>query len=212
LVLPFLLFRSPKKTLPAFAGTLTLLYLPLAGTAGLGGSEGLTPFLMEWEFNSMFFALLAQASSPLVAKFLGAACVGGLGLTLAYREIRRSRHSPSRIIPRGDLLFACLFLFAPVINPWYLLWLLPFICAYPSIWGLAALASVSLSYVHGLFLTDGLISPYHHPAWVRPAELVFILLCAALGRRGLPLFQRVLRLKWNAKGPKEITLRGEVRG
>ncbi len=70
-----------------------------------------------------------------------------------------------------DLLYGCLFLFAPVVNPWYLLWLLPFVCAHPSAWGVAALASISLSYSHGLFLQLPELVPYQHPGWVRPAEI-----------------------------------------
>lgn len=181
LVLPFLLFRARKTEWALFLGVFGILCLPMAGFAG-GDSAGLTSFLAGWEFNSTLFALLAGWSSPLVAKLVGAMFVGGLCIALLYREHRGSPSGPSRTIPRGDLLFAGFFLFAPVVNPWYLLWLLPFVCVYPSAWGVAALAGVSLSYAHGLFLADSALPAYHHPDWVRPAELGLIAICVVLWR------------------------------
>jgi len=181
LLLPFLLLRARKAEWALFLVVFGMLCLPMAGFAG-GSGVGLTSFLAEWEFNSTVFALLANWGGPFVAKAVGAAFMAGLCIALLYRERHGGSFGPARAVPRGDLLFAGFFLFAPVVNPWYLLWLLPFVCVYPSAWGVAALAAVSLSYAHGLFLADGALPAYQHPDWVRPAELGLIAICVVLWR------------------------------
>jgi hypothetical protein len=84
-----------------------------------------------------------------------------------------------RSLVPGHIVFGMFFLLAPVANPWYLLWMLPFLTLQPTVWGLSALAVVSLSYVHGLYLPDSGLPPYHHPEWVRPVEIAT--LAVALG-------------------------------
>ena len=184
LLLPFLLLRVRMREWALLVPVLGILYLPLAVARGPGEGSGFAHFLAEWEFNSTGFALLANFGGPVFAKIVGAACVGAVCIALLVREHqgRTGSCSPPPTIPRGDLLLICFFLFAPVVNPWYLLWLLPFVCVYPSAWGIAALAAVSLCYAHGLFLVDSAVAAYHHPAWVRPAELGLIAVCTALWR------------------------------
>ena len=68
---------------------------------------------------------------------------------------------------------------SPVINPWYLLWLLPFAAIVPSAFAWTASVAVFLGYVTGLNLNDGDLHPYQQPAWVRPLEFGLILLALA---------------------------------
>lgn len=185
LLVPFLLRRLPVRHVVLFALVLVLVHAPilLAGS----GSEliGLSTFLVGWEFNSTLFAVLAMLLGPVAAKAIGLLVVGGVCAAMLWQERDTGDGRPAGL-PRGDLLFGCLLLMAPVANPWYLLWLLPFVAARPSAWGVAALWAVSLSYVHGLFVAG--LPPYHHPVWVRPAELtaigIGVLLSARLGGRG----------------------------
>jgi len=67
-------------------------------------------------------------------------------------------------------LLGGLLLVSPVINPWYLLWLMPFACRYPSLGIWVASAALLLSYATGLNLETSVLAPYEHPAWLRPAE------------------------------------------
>ena len=66
-----------------------------------------------------------------------------------------------------------------MINPWYLLWLLPFAAIFPSAWAWTASAAVLLSYVTFLNLQDYAMDPYAQPVWVRWLE--FGLILAAVG-------------------------------
>ena len=78
-----------------------------------------------------------------------------------------------------------LFLLSPVVNPWYVLWLLPFVVLRPSCWGIVAPAAVSLSYIHGHNLGDEKLLGYAHPVWVRPLEygMIALALIADVTRR-----------------------------
>ena len=67
----------------------------------------------------------------------------------------------------------------PVVNAWYLLWLLPFAVIRPSAWAWTASVAVLLSYVTGLNLNDLQMDPFGHPFWVRPVEYGVILLAMA---------------------------------
>src|SRR5690606_18146268 len=94
-----------------------------------------------------------------------------------WLQTRTRRGKPaSTSLPRLEILYAAFFLVSPVVNPWYALWMLPFIAARPSAWGVASLAAVTLSYAHGSWLSDPGLPPYHHPGWVRPVEIAAIVL------------------------------------
>ena len=77
-------------------------------------------------------------------------------------------------VPRGDWVFGVFFLLSAVVNPWYLLWLLPFVAIFPSIPGVTALVVVTLSYMHGLNLPGTNLGPYEHPNWVRLVEIAAV--------------------------------------
>ena len=107
-------------------------------------------FAREWEFNSGLFGLLASGVPRDEARLLlGAAFAGFWGCYY----VKYWRGGP-RGIPRGDWLYGALLAASPVINPWYLLWLLPFATIYPSVWAWTASVAVLLSYITGLNMQD----------------------------------------------------------
>jgi hypothetical protein len=83
-------------------------------------------------------------------------------------------------VPRGDWIFGVFFLLSPVVNPWYLLWMLPFVALFPTSAGVAALVVVSVAYAHGLHLPGSELGPYDHPTWVRVVEVVTIFVAGSL--------------------------------
>ncbi len=62
------------------------------------------------------------------------------------------------------------FCSTPVLNPWYLVWLAPFVALAPTRRAVALLAVVPLSYATGLNLGDPTLATYGQPNWVRPIE------------------------------------------
>ena len=157
-----------------FVATLAALYAPFALQGGTD-FESLLVFAREWEFNSAAFGLLTTILRPFEAKLvLGLLCAVFWG-----RYYFRYSRSSAREIPRGDWLYGVLLVASPVINPWYLLWLLPFAAIAPSAFAWTASVAVFLGYVTGLNLNDGDLHPYQQPAWARPLEFGLILLALA---------------------------------
>ena len=124
----------------------------------------------RWEFNSTLFAVIANISGASAAKWI---CLFLFSIFYIYYA-GRWHLNHTETIPRGDWVFGVFFLFSAVVNPWYLLWLLPFVAVFPSTPGVAALIVVTLSYVHGLNLPESGLRPYEHPLWVRWAEMVVL--------------------------------------
>ena len=157
-----------------FVVTLGTLYMPFVL---LGGTdvESLLVFAREWEFNSAAFGLLTTVLQPFGAKLvLGLLCAAFWG----HYFFRYSR-TGAREIPRGDWLYGIFLMASPVINPWYLLWLLPFAVITPSVSAWTASVAVFLGYVTGLNLNDGNLQPYQQPVWARPVEFGLIFLALA---------------------------------
>lgn len=162
-LVPFLLAapRLRARSAAVFAVVLVLVYLPFLFQGA--GETGLLSFAAEWEFNSFGYGLLRLVLPPTAARPVA------LGLAVAGLGWLFLRRRPNNPLP-GDLIMGWTLLWSPVINPWYLLWLAPFVAIRPSGWGIAALAAVPLSYVHGLHLPGSGLPPYHHPWWLRPVE------------------------------------------
>ncbi len=165
LLVPFVLFRAPVKSWLAFAATYLGLYLPFWLTGSPGPVSAFSAFAQDWEFNSSGYALLALVLEAPVAKLVAVALFG-----VFYAAYFHSWWRSERLPPRGDWLYGTFFFLSPVLNPWYLLWLLPFATLFPSRVAVAALWAVSSSYFHGLHLLGSGLLPYHHPPWLRPME------------------------------------------
>ncbi len=176
LLVPFVLMRARAKHWAWFAATVALVYAPFVLQGGTDLAT-LAIFAEQWRFNAAAFGVLADVFSAEHARL-----VAGVGLLAfccwRYRVERRAGNA----VPRGDLLFGALLLLSPVVNPWYLVWLLPFAAIHPSAWAWMASAAVLLSYVTGLNLADVRLGAYEQPVWVRPLEygLIALALCGDL--------------------------------
>ena len=171
---PLVLLRARPKHWALFVGTAAAAYLPFV----IGGGTDLVSlgvFARDWEFNSAVFALLKTVLAPPAARV----AVGVLFAAFWAAYVLHCIRGRQRGIPRGDWLFGVLLLLSPVINPWYLLWLLPFAAVSPSIWAWTASVAVLLSYVTGLNLPDYTLQPYEQPVWARCLEFGLILAALA---------------------------------
>ena len=173
---PFVLRSARPAHGVTFAAGLGVLYLPFVWP---GGADLATLFVFarEWEFNASVFALLgAFPSDPVARGVCGALFLAGAGWLWL-----RSGGDESPVFP-GDRLYGLLLLLSPVVNPWYLLWLLPFAAIRPSPWAWTASVAVLLSYATGLNLEDFAMHPFGHPWWVPPLQYGGIAAAVALPR------------------------------
>ncbi len=170
---PLVLVRARCRHWLLFGVTLAALYGPFALQGGTD-LESLQVFAREWEFNSALFGLLATAAPRSAARI-----VLGLAFAAFWIYVFVRARTDARPAPRGDWIYGALLAASPVINPWYLLWLLPFAAIYPSVWAWTASGAVLLGYVTGLNLQDYQMHPYAQPLWARWLE--FGLIAAGLG-------------------------------
>ncbi len=173
--IPFLLWRGGKRSIVVFVSTMLALYVPFLARGGVAEAGGLVAFGSRWEFNSsLFFGLRPIFGAP-TAKLL---LFGGF--VIAYAAIfRRWVRAGAKDAWPLDSIYALLFVTAPVLNAWYLLWLFPFVVIDPKAWSVSALAMVSLAYVTGLTTGRPELALYDQPAWVRPLEYGSVALVAA---------------------------------
>ncbi len=165
-LLPFLLSSGWRHTLAGFIGAFALLHAPFLG-GNAGPWAGLGTFATTWEFNSAAFALLQVAVGAGPAKLIGAMIFGAGYVVVVWRWWRTGAEHET---PPGDLCFGLLFLVSPVINPWYLQWLVPFVAVRPRTWTIGFLVMVTLSYATFQNLDPGSDLGFNHPNWVRPVE------------------------------------------
>jgi hypothetical protein len=176
---PLLLLAGGWVAVAAFGGGLALLYVPFLPDA----ITGLAAFSGGWEFNGSLFSLLSAAGGHRAATVAAA-----VALLAVSAWVYRERTRPVDWTRWGGPVFGCLFLFSPVVNPWYLLWLAPFVAMYPagsaaSQAGMAALGAVSLSYVCGIHLGWPELGAYDPPAWLRPLEYgILAIVCISTSR------------------------------
>ena len=167
LAIPFLVWRRPAVVLPAFLAVLGLIYGPILASGSYAEWWGLHAMATYFEFNSFGYAVLTALWGPGASRVLWliafTAVAGWLFARWAWQKQSLST------APVGSVLLA-FFLLSPVVNPWYLVWLVPFIAAAPTRGAVALLVAVPLSYATGLNLGDPTLAPYNQPAWVRPVE------------------------------------------
>ncbi|WED65530.1 hypothetical protein PXH66_01535 [Synoicihabitans lomoniglobus] len=124
-----------------------------------------------FEYNSTGYALLALVLPTKAAHMTAAALVVGFG---GWTWVNWMRGDRGGWPPYASILGVA-FLCAPVMNPWYALWLLPIMTVRPTGWGIGVLLAVPLAYTHGWGDPGGAGTNYTHPAWTRPLEIVVVL-------------------------------------
>jgi len=162
LLVPWYAIRA-RKLLLVFVG------LILVGGLSCWGSPHFTPGLghysRQWEFNSSLYrVLLAVIGQPLVVRLISFGLLMGLGVWLAT-------HREDLVTYTLTMLQAAILL-TPVVEPWYLLWIVPLLCLRLSWMWLVFSGLVMLSYAvlpgyvrHGTWRIPGWV------AWVEYGPL-----------------------------------------
>ena len=170
LLVPFLLWRHGRRAWLAATAAVAVLYAPFWLRGSAADLAGLRAMAGEWEFNSSIYALVAAMTSPAMARAVCGLIFIGVWLAIFRRWSQTSRES----LPPGEWVYGAFLLLSAVANPWYALWLWPFVAMRPSATGITALAAVSLAYVTGLNLGDPSLGNFGHPWWLRPVEFGLI--------------------------------------
>ena len=160
LLVPFVLGLRIRAWI-VFGVVAILVALPF-GVLTAWKPEGLDAMADAWLFNAPLYFFFWQwfPVSSIKMTLLGLFVV----LWLAYWV---KCDFGSSLSFRGDWIFAVFFLCAPILNAWYLVWLLPFAVIYPTAAAWTASISILLAYGIGLNLSDSGLEPYQQPvSWL----------------------------------------------
>jgi len=160
------------------AAVVSLLYLPFLNHGRIPiGSLG--TYVNSFRFNSPVFAALAQVAPPHL--LAGLAVLAGLA-TATWLRIRgaASESSPGQFDwPQFAWPMAASLLCAPVVFPWYLLWLLPFLTSSSTLLIILWTVSIIPTYVMWHLRTLG--RPWGSlPGWVMLLEYGCIAMAGAI--------------------------------
>jgi hypothetical protein len=138
-LLPF--FITKKRNIGwmfIYVAVIIIGYFPFAGASGKLISS-LKVYAENWEFNSLLFRAIGSfAANPVHIRY----ALGIIVIVFAFYEGYRRRdllHYAYRVI-------ACSILLMPTIYPWYLCWLVPLLCFFPSRAWLGYTGLVMISY------------------------------------------------------------------
>jgi len=175
-----LLLRWPKKALIAAIITLFILYGYFALLGPSLGFDSTSTFANEWYFNAMGFAFISAALPQDIAR-ISAAIIGIILIMLIHARTPDKNHPPLAAI------FGIILFFAPAVNSWYMIWILPFAINTRQIWPFVAASIIPLSYITGLTLdTETLLEFEVHPiAWWTQITLLLTALSYDLWRNNI---------------------------
>lgn len=153
--------------------------------------EGLKAMGGDWLFNApLYFAALA-VGGPVAVQVLKGLLLLAFALWWASRYLPFAtawiRGGPETLpsVPAAPVT-GLFLLILPALNPWYLVWWLPFAALGPlrlTPW--VASAAVLLSYISGINLDNAALELYEQPVWVLIVEAAAIAMAIALDVRGL---------------------------
>ncbi len=161
-----------------FFGIIGIFYAPFLGI-GQRAFEGLRTFSTYWESNDSLFAIMVfyfrsmleiESRGPvglsydlpsLLSKVTVVLILGGV---LLYFLLRKNRLPFNRLqsIKELFIVMALVFLLSPVQNPWYLSWILPFLCIFPYRYWILLTGLVGLYYLDFYFDYQEI---QHYTAW-----------------------------------------------
>ena len=134
------------KNSSIFFGVIFIGYLPFMGI-GLQLFEGLKAFTLYWQSNDSIFSVLVfiftNLTGDLASKvvFLNPfpifmsklTVVSALTVVLIWLLLKNVSliRSPVEFVRGFFWIMALVFLLSPVQNPWYLCWVVPFLCVFP---------------------------------------------------------------------------------
>jgi predicted membrane-bound mannosyltransferase len=147
-----------------FTAVVLIFYAPFLQN-GMAIFEGLKTYSTHWQSNDSIFALLLVfyrdglalqsntgmwVSTDMPTFFAKATVVLVLIATLIYLmwQKHRKEQTPTDDIFNMFIMMALVFLLSPVQNPWYLCWVIPFLCIFPH------RAWLLLTWLVGLYYLD----------------------------------------------------------
>jgi alpha-1,6-mannosyltransferase len=169
-LLPLYWRRVRMRDAALAAVVIGLLYVPFLHDGRIPiGSLG--TYIQSFRFNDPVFAMLEKVAAPQVV--VGMALLAGFLIAIWMRSKAPALSADAFAWPMAASL-----LYAPVVYPWYLLWLLPFVGSASTLPIIIWTISIIPTYYVWHLRTLG--QPWLLPAWVMLLEYVAMALTAAI--------------------------------
>jgi Glycosyl transferase family 2 len=137
-----LLLRLGMRSVVAAIVTLLTFYGFFALQGPSLGFDSTNTFASKWLFNPIGFAFVSAILPQDIARWFVA--LAGIAVILIW-------HGRTRRIEDAPLvtIFGIVLFLSPAVNPWYLIWILPFAVSGKQVWPFAAMIALPLSYLTG---------------------------------------------------------------
>ena len=161
-----------------FGGLVAFFYMPFL-EIGSQNFSGLKAYATRWQQNDSIFALLVgffglfvESAGPvpfsydlpsLLAKITVALILGAVMLYLLFWRKEAEKSEPKAVLEPLFIIMALVFLVSPVQNPWYLCWVVPFLCIFPWRAGILLTGLVGLYYLDFYFDYQDI---NHYAPWI----------------------------------------------
>ena len=170
-LLPLFAYQAWRRhSLGAACGGLAVTCLVLIGgyapfvDAGSALWQGSVTFAEHWQTNSLVFPLLHQVIvDRWLANGVVAGCLGGAVL-VALRW--NSEGDELHFLRSCFFVMGLLLLLSPVGNPWYFIWVMPFVCLLPRASWLLLSGLIGLYYLAFYFLYRGEPETFRWVVWL----------------------------------------------
>jgi hypothetical protein len=177
LILPFFLQFNWRAWF-AFLATAILIAFPF-GIIDAWFPSGLSAMSQDWLFNAPLYLILNQWLNIAQIKLILLSILALFCIWQFLYYYKRKAHTTLIDGLKGEWLYGLLFLCAPVFNPWYLVWLLPFAVIRPSLWAWTISVTALFAYASGINLPNLELQSYAHPGWAIALEFIPVLLAIA---------------------------------
>ncbi|MGE0821252.1 MAG: hypothetical protein AB7G75_27525 [Candidatus Binatia bacterium] len=171
LILPLLFWRTGQTvgwnaSLSGVLVTLTCVGIGYAPFWQAGDAlwQGTRTFAEHWQTNSFLFPFLHQMiGQRWLANGIVVCLLGSWMFRVLYRcSLREGGEFLWAVL----LMLFALFLLSPVGNPWYFLWLMPFLCVFPLRAGLLLSGLLGLYYLYFYFLYQRAVETFQWVLWL----------------------------------------------
>ena len=145
--LPFILQKKKVLSTVLFVAVICVAYLPFLG-AGTKLFQSLIIYSNEWVFNGSLYPLFIWVlPSPATARGMSAILfVLTIGVLFFWYRKRHLDADKGSIYIIGFIGLGLLLLVTPVLHPWYVCWIVPFLVIYPNRAWILLTGAVFLSY------------------------------------------------------------------
>jgi len=174
-LLPLYWKRVRVRDAALAAAVVALMYVPFLDRSFFNNGRipigSLGTYVQSFRFNGPVFAALDQVASPQL--LAGLALLVGLA-TATWLRIASHEWSPDQFAWPMAASLLC----APLVYPWYLLWLLPFLTSASTLLIIVWTVSIIPTYV--VWHLRALGRPWVLPGWVMPLEYGCLVIAAAI--------------------------------